>query len=78
MPVDQPKLSTTMPVAALLDRHTSPPLKPTTVKLGTISPARKFTVDASGGAPQGYTTTKPSNRGSTTVMFRATAPNADR
>ena len=50
---DQPNESTTTSVATLAKRQTSPPVNDTIVKFATVSPARKFTVEASGRAPQG-------------------------
>src|SRR3954466_13734581 len=50
-PLDQPKASTTMLVSTWEKRHTAPADSGTKVKAGTISPARKLTVDANGRAP---------------------------
>ena len=45
-PPDQPYTSTTRCVGPYERRHTSPPARPTNVRLATISPAVKLTVDA--------------------------------
>src|SRR5436190_16272388 len=52
-------------------RHTSPPARPTNVRLATTSPAEKLTVDALVGEPHGYATTHPSVGGSTIVRLSA-------
>ena len=72
---NQPFTSANTYASTEAKKHTSPAGDSGAITaFATVAPATKFTLEASGNAPHGYTVTNPGPIGSTTVTFSDTAP----